>query len=214
MKNLNKVLIAISLLTLSTSLYSQRMTVKGGLNLSKIGFTTNDPYLNEFFNDNIKPSTGFNLGITSEFKIAKPLAIETGLIFSTKGFMMTEMEETYKMKVKLNLYYIDVPLNLKVSQNIGKVKVYGTAGPYIGIGLLASLKMEETYSGETHTDREFIVIEDLGFKHLDYGVNAGIGVEIKAIQIGVNYGYGLQHFMLASSADGKITNKVLSCTVG
>jgi hypothetical protein len=217
MKIFNKVLIAMSVLTITTNLYSQRMTVKGGLNLSTFGYT----YF-EGEEESLKMNPGINLGVTAEFKIAKPLAIETGLIFSTKGIKMVQeysgMGGTYKMTGKFNLYYIDVPLNLKGSFNIGKVKVYGTAGPYLGVGLFGSSKYKLTYNGETESDRDIFHFKNSGgIKRLDYGLNAGMGVEIKAIQIGVNYGYGLQNLNEVeerSNSEYKLTNKVLSFTVG
>lgn len=215
MKNLSALLIAMSMITLSTKSFSQRMTVKGGLNMSTVGYN----YFDEG-EESLKMNPGINLGVTVEFKIAKPLAIETGLIFSTKGFKMvqdySDMGETYKMTGKFNLYYIDVPLNLKGSFNIGKVKVYGTAGPYLGVGLLGSSKYEETYNGETDSEKDIFDFEDLGIKRLDYGLNAGLGFEIKAMQIGVNYGYGLQNLIEGenSNSEFKLTNKVLSFTVG
>ncbi len=215
MKILNKVLIAMSVLTITTNLYSQRMTVKGGLNLATVGYSYFDGE-----EESLKMNPGINLGITAEFKIAKPLAIETGLIFSTKGFKLaqdySEMGETYKLNLKYNLYYIDVPLNLKGSFNIGKVKVYGTAGPYLGIGLIGSGKYEETYNGKTESDKDIFDLENEGIKRLDYGLNVGMGVEIKAIQIGVNYGYGMQNLIEgeSSSSEFKMTHKVLSFTIG
>lgn len=216
MNKINKLFIVLCILTLSTNLFSQRMTVKGGLNLATIEYNIID----EGYGESIKMNPGINLGITAEFKIAKPLSIETGLMFSTKGFKMaedyTDMGEFYKINSKFNLYYIDVPLDLKGSINIGKVKIYGAAGPYLGVGLFGSSKYEETYNGETESEKDIFDLEEVGIKRLDYGLNAGMGIEIKAIQIGVNYGYGLQNLIEgeSSNSDIKITNKVLSFTAG
>ncbi len=214
MKNLNTLLIAISIFTFSTKSFSQRMTVKGGLNLSNMEFK----YGGESYSEDFKMNPGINLGITSEFKIAKPLAIETGLIFSSKGFKLVDeykdMDHSMKEKINFNLYYIDVPLNLKGSFNLGKMKVYGTAGPYLGVGLIGIIKYQETYNNKTETDREIIEFGEDGIKRLDYGLNAGLGIEIKAIQIGANYGWGLANLDGDSYSSSQIKNRVLSFTVG
>ena len=179
-------------------------------------------YDGENMNDESKLKPGFLLGPTAEFPVSPIFAIETGLLFSSKGFKIDEketyMDETMEWKSKLNLLYLDLPITLKGKINVGdKTNLYVAAGPYMGYGLSGKVKAEYTYDGQTEKDEEDLKFgsneneDDL--KRLDYGLTFGAGVERGHFQFGVNYSLGLANLAVSSDDEYKINNKVMNVSV-
>lgn len=127
-------------------------------------------------------------------------------------------EETYEYEDKLNIYYLDIPLTAKAIFDVGGSKIYGTFGPYIGMGLSGKIKSEYTGNYETETDEEDINFgsdkDEDDLKRLDYGLTAGVGIELKSIQIGINYNLGLANISSYTDDGNKISNRVLGISVG
>ena len=81
------------------------------------------------------------------------ITLETGLVINTKGYRIKEVDtfdaltgSTSDFKITKNLIYLDLPLVTKVSHKIGKAKIYGSFGPYAGIGLLGKVHFERTFT--------------------------------------------------------------------
>ena len=214
MKNLIKLCIVALMLTIVTESFSQTFGVKAGLNLSNMLIKDDD----DTYSDDFKMNPGFHIGPTVEFPINEIFSFESGLLLSTKGFKLSEKEtyggETYEYKQKVNLFYLDIPLTAKATYDIGGVKIYGTFGPYIGLGLSGKSKYEE--DGDTNEeDINFGSDEDEDdLKRLDYGLTAGAGIELNYIQIGINYGLGLANISIYNDDGSKFNNRVLGISVG
>ncbi len=58
------------------------------------------------------------------------------------------------MKIKTNLFYLDIPLTAKASFDLGDAKVFGLFGPYIGMGLTGQSKTVTTIDGKTEKEKE------------------------------------------------------------
>ncbi len=216
MKNLLKLLIVVIGFTMTTESYAQIFGVKAGGNLSNL--LIND----DTYSDDLKMNTGFHVGATAEFPITELFSFESGLLLSTKGLIMREEEtivgESIKMEGRINLFYLDIPLTAKASVDLGGAKIYGTFGPYIGMGLSGKTIAELTTMGATVTNEEDIKWgsnenED-DFKRLDFGLTMEAGVEISSIQIGLSYGLGLANISPITDYGTKIKNRVLGISVG
>lgn len=115
------------------------------------------------------------------------------------------------------LSYIEIPLNVGGRFKIGdNTKVFIMAGPYIGIGIVGKIKGDANASA---SQREFDVrwgtdAKTSDFRRIDYGFNVANGVEIDNILIGVQYGIGLADISPEAEDEFKITNRVLSFSVG
>jgi hypothetical protein len=167
----------------------------GGLNLSNMAFKTDDI--------SISPSTkaGFHIGASFEIPIFKIISIEPALLFSAKGCKISDF--------KTNLYYLEVPINVKATFDVKVVKIYGALGPYIGIALFGNNKVEdEKESIEWGSDGDF--------KRIDVGLTFGAGVEIGAIPIyfGLSYSLGLSNISANSDGDASVNNRVFGISVG
>jgi len=212
MKNLMKLLVLVIVFAMATETFAQKFWVKGGMNLSNILEKDND----DTYSDDYKMKPGFHVGATAEFPINEMFSFETGLLLSTKGMKMSEEEDGDKYEASINLLYLDIPINAKASFDIGGAKLFGTFGPYIGMGLSGKSKYEVTYEGETETEEETIEwgSDDEEVKRLDFGLAVGAGVEIKSFQIGLTYALGLANISPDTEDGYKINNRVLGISLG
>lgn len=245
MNNLLSLITLILLFFLPHQISAQSLALRGGLNLSNSSLELNGQSLDQSF----KLNPGFHLGTYVELPLYKMITLETGLVINTKGYRIKEVDSfdpitgsTSDFKITKNLVYLDLPLVTKVSYKIGKAKVYGSFGPYVGIGLLgkinfkrefSNLPMEENNPGviiitPTPSDNfsESIiwgrVRDDVGLfqpeenrvRRLDYGLIFGGGVEFKSIQFGVSYGLGLADISPNRNDNVVSNNQVLSLSLG
>ena len=207
------VVMLVSCMALET--FAQSVTLKGGLNMADMLITEEGEEVNEEF----KMNPGFHFGILTEFQLSDGLSFEPGLLLMTKG-TRAEEEETYqgivgKYEAKINLYYLDIPLNLKLSTDAGSAKIFGTFGPYIGMGLSGKSKFTYSGNGDSETEEEDIEWgKDKDLLRLDWGLGAGAGIEFGKLQLGVSYALGLANIAAESEDDSGAKNRVLSISVG
>ena len=211
MKNYSKILMFLLISLLSIKANAQTFGVKGGLNLSNMLEKDDD----DTYSDDYKMNPGFHIAGTVDIPISTVLSFESGLLFTTKGFRIEEDS----IKVKTNLYYIDIPLTVKASLPLSEgLKIFGAVGPYVGIGLSGKVIATVEYQGDEETDEEAVKwgsdedSDDL--KRLDYGLTFGGGVEINALMLGISYDLGLAN-IATHQEDGYTTkNRVLKFSVG
>jgi len=212
MKKASKFLFIILISLLCFQSYAQTFGIKGGLNLSNMLIESDGE------TEDLKMNPGFHIGGIIDFQFTDLLSLETGIILDTKGFKFEDEGSGYSYKEKLNLFYLDIPVVLKVSIDVGSsVKIFGVAGPYIGVGLTGKWKSVEEYQGDEDTDEEKVDwgnTDDDHLKRFDYGLEFGAGVEIKAFLIGVSYDLGLANISAYTDYETKIKNRVLRITVG
>ena len=127
MKNITKLLLVVLVSLLSAKSNAQIFRIVGGLNLSNM-LIKNDM---DTYSDDFKMNPGFHIGATIEFPISNILSLGTGLLLDTKGFKTKEEGQDWVEKEKLNLYYLDIPIVLKVLHDFESgIKVYGVVVPY------------------------------------------------------------------------------------
>jgi len=215
MKELMKLFIVLLLFGMVHETFAQSITLKGGLNMADMLIEEDGEDAGEEF----KMNPGFHVGILAEFPINEGLSFEPGLLLMTKG-TRAEEEESFqgmvaKYEAKINLYYLDIPLNLKLSFDAGSAKIFGTFGPYIGMGLSGKSIFTFTENGDSETEKEDIEWgKDKDLKRLDWGLGAGAGIEFGKMQLGLSYALGLANISAESDDDVKVNNRVLSISVG
>lgn len=209
------------MLGMTSTVFAQRIGIKAGGNFSKIIYRTND--INSIFHDNdhVEWKPSYHVGVIGEFPLTGLASIETGLLFTVKGyksevFMYNDnMEIMFVGTARENLYYLDIPVTAKVGFDIGSVTIFGLTGPYIGIGLAEENVAKISINDRTEIHKDSIGFGKDGFRRLDYGLVFGTGVEIKRIEISVSYSLGLGDISnINSSNDVKIHNRVLGLSIG
>lgn len=189
--------------------FSQKFGVKAGLNLSNMLEKDNEVTYSEDY----KMKLGFNVGGNIEISFNDMLSFEPGLSLSTKGYKIKMEEDGVEVKGSVNLLYIDVPLNAKASFDLGGAKLFVLAGPYAGFGITGKYKVKsEGISIEQ--DIEWGTDEESDLKRLDFGINAGVGVQINSFEISAGYGLGLANLAPQTEGGYKIANRVIGISLG
>lgn len=217
MKKVSQILILFVLVAFAKESFSQEFGVKAGLNFSNMLAKDNDVTLS----DDYKSKLGFQFGPVVEFPFSDLLSLETGLMFTTRGFKTEDSGSSFgvdwESKRSVNVNYLDIPINLRAGFDVGSMRIYGNFGPYIGIAMSGKYKGEYTYGGVTEEEDEKIEIgsdkEEDDLKRTDLGLNIGAGVGINAFEVGLNYGLGLANLSPSTENGFKMNNKVFSITV-
>ena len=179
MKNSKKLLfasLALGLMSIS-GIQAQEKTAsfgfKGGLNFSNL-------YTDQVDDNNVL--TGFNAGLYAKFPIAKGIAIQPEISYTTKGAELVYNNAFAKGTSKFNVNYIEVPV-LLVMNITDNFNVH--VGPYAAYMV----------SGKTETDSNIFSsqnqLDTNDFNKFDAGIAGGLGVDLDALNFGVRYNYGL-----------------------
>jgi hypothetical protein len=77
-----------------------------------------------------KIKTGFNVGVNAEIPVATDFYVQPGVLFTTKGAKDKDDDD-----IKVNLSYIEVPINFLYKPALGMGKLLLGIGPYIAFGI-------------------------------------------------------------------------------
>jgi hypothetical protein len=214
MKHIINLSLVLLLLTTGTTTYAQWWGVKAGYNLSDIIYKVNNKATKDLFTK----IPGFHIGLITELPLYKPVSIETGLFLTTKGYIesySTGTVDPVEIKTNANFIYLDIPVMAKASFKMGGAKIYGVIGPYLGSGLGGEIKKTSTLisNGQSSTNSYDIKWgPEKGkdnFKRVDLGLNAGAGIDFRAVQLSILYGIGLRNLSENSANAYKVNNRVL-----
>ena len=163
---------ALLLLGIGQANAQVRLGVKGGLNIASVHFSTD-----VLQSDNV---TGFQVGPMIEGSLPLVgLGFDAAILYAQKGL---ETKTVGGEKTTLKNDYIDVPVNLKWKLGLPVVKVYLSAGPYVGFRV----------GGNKIWELPGSMVDQVKTKNFSAGLNFGAGVElISHLQVGLNYGLGL-----------------------
>lgn len=218
MKNLIIVILVGIAFIIPTSTFAQiKFGIKAGINLADM-----NGRVDGIKDSDTKTKLGFNLGGVLNYSFTDILSLETGLILDSKGYEYRfdsngdfSSKADYG-KLVTSIYYLDVPINLKVRYDLGNIKVFGRFGPYIGFALSGKIKA----TGDLKND-----MKDLGLdtekpiefggsatnddlKGFDFGLIFGAGVGIGKVEIGADYDWGLLNILPGGDSDNYIRNGV------
>ncbi len=201
--NTNKLLIIVVAFTMTTKSFAQaKYGVKAGLNLANISEKSSFGSGNEGKTSKI----GFHFGGTAEFPASEAVSVQTGLLFSSKGYKIS-LEGT---SGSMNVNYLEIPINTIYKIEIGSSKLCLSAGPYLAYAVSGSAK-----SGDLELDVNIGSDDTDTFKALDYGLNIGAGVELNdKITIGLQYGIGLANISSYTDFGYSAKNNVFGISVG
>ena len=168
--------------------------VTAGINFNSLSSNSNDA------------RTGFHAGLKTEIDFNEKLYVNAGLMLTSKpwrGLGTYIPKENIIIDSKKTPYYLNIPVHVGYKLPVAKnVKIFGEAGPYIGIGLFGSgSSIVEQY------DEGFKnLIESKKYdngnpfknnqKRFDWGLGGNIGVELfNHYQLSVGYDWGLKEIL-------------------
>jgi hypothetical protein len=161
---------------------SLRFGIKGGLNVTNL-------YVDDVNDEN--PRYGFHVGLYTQLFESDVFAIQPEVLFSTKGTRTMYDIAGLEGDAQFNLNYIDIPV-LAVFKLGESAEIH--LGPYFSYLLGASSELNGDLEDYEELDRD-------DYKAWDYGLSAGVGFNVGAVQIGARYNYGLQKIADSDAAD-------------
>lgn len=122
-----------------------------------------------------KLKTGFHIGVDADIPIASEFFFRPGVLFSTKGAKFDDDDDT-----KLNLSYIEVPLNFVYKPTLGAGKLILGLGPYVAYAVGGKFKNDDDeldIEFENEITLQQAVSGTPYMKGLDFGGNLLFGYE-------------------------------------
>lgn len=143
--------------------------VRAGINFQNL----NGEFLGNDLDNKLK--TGFHIGVNAEIPLADEFYIQPGLLFSTKGAKGDDADDT-----KVNINYLELPVNFLYKPVLGTGKLLLGFGPYAGYAIGGKVK-----SDDGDRDLEFeseLSTNQVGqyfytFRRFDFGANLLAGYE-------------------------------------
>ncbi|SHK02435.1 Outer membrane protein beta-barrel domain-containing protein [Reichenbachiella agariperforans] len=160
--------------------------VKGGMNFSTL-------IQNEIDDQDMR--LGWQAGFYSKIRTGERFFVMPEVLFSTKGVKYNYDFLGSSGDIKLNLYYIDVPVMLGF---------HLTEQLAIEVGPYASYLVDAGYkdSGDNEEDE----LDRDNFKSFDYGLAGGLSYSLESFMIGARYNYGLAEIAESDVADFALEN--------
>jgi hypothetical protein len=182
---------AVAILS-STAIVAQSKTsfgIRAGVNFQNLnGKDEND----DSWNNKLK--TGFNAGVNAEIPVGIDFYLQPGLLFSTKGAKLEDSD------TKLNLSYLELPINFIYKPELGTGRMVLGFGPYAAYAVGGKTK-------DPDTDLEF-GDQPGEWKRFDAGANLLAGYEFNnKLSFQLNAGLGLLNIVKRSEDDDKSTVK-------
>jgi hypothetical protein len=196
--------------------------IKAGVNFPNLQISGEE--LEEEELDGLKANTSFYFGATVEIPVSKTFSVQSGLSYIGKGakvdYNMTEGANSFSFTSKINLMYLELPVNALFKFDAGQGNVFVGGGVYYGYALSGNTKTETTLTlnGQTEKDSDtsdliFGNTEADDFKRGDFGLNFLAGYQLAN---GLNFhgGYSLGLRNISSSSGGTVKNKGFSFGLG
>lgn len=189
--------LAATALSLTSKAQDAKTTfgVRAGVNFTNIN---GEDDAGKDLNNDLK--TGFHIGVNAEIPVAQDFYLQPGLLFSTKGYKAEEAS----IKYKLNVSYLEVPINFLYKPTLGDGKLLLGFGPYIGFGIGGKFKInDKDYDLKFTNDQKTSDPDETYYtKGLDFGGNLLVGYELSSkISAQLNAQLGMSN--LDPKFDGK-----------
>lgn len=214
-------LIAATLLVITSQLQAQDFYLLGGINISKLGQAKYAGI--QSTSREVRP--GFHVGGAVDIPIKGKFSFMPNLLFCLKREYVESSIYYYPAegfydsgymlwKSAINIFYLDVPLNLKYKFSLGNVDLHALAGPFINVRLFDRTKLELDTNIPGFTPGE--TLKENFSNRIDYGINVGIGVDFKVVSTQLTYDHGFYRTMKYEGfiSDNPVRNSVLKLTVG
>jgi hypothetical protein len=220
-----KLTLALLLTCFFQSSNAQEISLVGGMSITNMSTKDNDGnYAKE---GNFKSRIGGHFGALLGFNLSESIALQTGLLFSTKGYRQVEKEtidedNKYKVVGILKLSYLEVPLLVSYNYSVkDNIKIYAGLGPVLGIAVGGKYVEKGTWTidGEKESEKESEKISfgnnenRDGIKRLDLGLIIQAGVQYEKYKFGLFYNQGLMNVSPYNDNGFSVKNKAFGLSV-
>ncbi len=172
--------------------------------------------------------TDNKVGLTAGSFINIPLneafSIETKLLYSSKGAQFQEGKTDYKLQIR----YLQIPALAQMGFGSENLRIYGNAGPYLGLLMDAEKKGKivrgtNPFTGKAQVEKIDENAEDR-IKRLDFGLMGALGTQFPfyngRMKIALSYGKSLPEIqtgekeLLNRQKKGPVQNSTILLSVG
>lgn len=181
--------------------------IRAGVNFQNL----NGKVLGEDLDNKLK--TGFHIGVNAEIPIADEFYIQPGLLFSTKGAKSDNDDDD-----KININYLELPVNFLYKPVLGTGKLLLGFGPYAGYAIGGKLKSD---AGDVDLEFESeLPLAEAGkygytYRRFDFGANLLAGYEFNnKLSFQLNAQLGLTNISPEVSGLDKDDNKTKNTGFG
>ncbi len=234
MTHRNMLFVIVLLIIMNLQVQGQvQFGLKGGVNLSNFIAHTEQGIVPNFLN-----RISFHVGFFTEIPLNKFLSIRPEMLLSAKGAHHEFYQENYyyfanyerrysteTCKVRIDPYYIEVPIYLKAGFDAGIIGKFAVGiGLYLACGISGKAESEyryefsETnwYEGDSNVMKMFTKgdFDKAPFKRLDMGISIFMGYELNmGVFATVGYDMGLRNVI--NGFDGeKLYNRTFYISTG
>jgi len=177
--------------------------VRTGVNFSK-QYNMEDGADNDF-------RTGFHVGITADVNFVRSFSINTGVLYTQKGYKSDYSDYRGSVKKTNSAAYIEIPVLASYRVELSDAACFQlNLGPYIAFGVGGKLDVVNTFQNGDSYDIDCFDDYD-GMKKFDAGVSVGAAVVFSNIYMGASYE---RSFMNVSNTNDKFQNGNIVITLG
>lgn len=155
-----------------------------------------------------KLKAGFNAGVNAEIPLGPEVYLQPGLLYTTKGAKADGSDD------KINLSYLELPVNLLYRPEFGTGHILVGVGPYVAYALSGKIKPESGADVDFKFSNDITAAEELSgtpyVKRFDAGLNLLAGYEfMNKVSLQLNAGLGLTKInpKIEGEYDGKSSMK-------
>lgn len=177
-------LVAFSSATVSAQTKLVHFGVKAGANFSTLDYTD--------YGKNV----GYQAGIAMQFNLPMWFSVEPDILFHIRG----AKDDQYDYSQGLG--YIEMPVNIQWGPSFldDNLRVFLSAGPYIGYAVSKDIKGLETVQPDGSKTREVFSWDNIN--RFEYGAAVGLGIKIFAFQISAEYSWNFGQLRKPSAVKG------------
>lgn len=156
---------------------------------------------------------GLTLPLLSCWEEIGVLSLRPSLLFITKGDKIEIEESGYKQKSINNPVYLEIPIKIAFSAELGKARIVPYIGPYFAFGIGGKHKTEMSASigaGTANGENEIDFFKKDYGKKFDFGMTVGAQYEYSDFFVGLGYDLGFSEVF----ENAKCKNRSLLISLG
>ena len=153
------------------------------------------------------PKFGFNIGVLTDIYFSHNMAIQSGLLFTTKGARENEREVDEMIRRVTHFSYFQLPVHFAYKVDVAPgTRVVFHGGPYVAFRLGGSI------SENGVRKRDAFGCSESQYQPFDWGLGIGVGAEFQRILVGIGWDMGL--FGIYNRRNVRATNQNAFLRVG
>jgi len=197
---MNKILYILVLGALSQTLLAQNSLKFGPVAALNVAWFRYQAGLSDA---DVTPVVGYQVGGMADYQIAKSIALQPAITYSSVGSKVKEKNETTSYAPA----YLNIPLLIALKKDLASgAKIFANTGPYLAIGLGGKIETNGKKSNISWSSDA----KENDLKRGDFGWCLGLGFEKNDFQFSLLYQLGITDI----SPKNDVNNRVVGIRIG